>query len=344
LRQVAKIASEHQSKETIVPVRVGFIGAGGIAGAHFDTLSQISDAQMVAFCDVATERAEAAARRFEGKAYSDARKMLELETLDAVYVCLPPHAHKNAEILVAQKGCALFVEKPLANSMRTAEKIAAAVQDAKILTSVGYHFRYFDATERLRRMLNVKGAPEVAMTNGYWLGGFPGVSWWRRLDQSGGQLVEQCTHIVDLARCLVGDIRRVYCRAAQRAMHKQHEDSTVPDVTALTVEYSNGAVGNFQTAALLGSVGQTGLDLMAHNTLYELRGNTLTVRGQGDITHTYGHSNNAYLEEDRAFIKAVKTGKRAGIKSTYADALKTLEVTLAANQSARSGKPVTLSA
>ncbi|HEX8236761.1 MAG TPA: Gfo/Idh/MocA family oxidoreductase [Abditibacteriaceae bacterium] len=326
-----------------MPVRVGFIGAGGIAGAHFDTLSQVSDAHLVAFCDVATERAEAAARRFEGKAYTDVRKMLETETLDAVYVCLPPHAHKNAEILVAQKGCALFVEKPLANNMRTAEKIAVAVQDAKILTSVGYHFRYFDATERLRRMLNVKGTPEVAMTNGYWLGGFPGVSWWRRLDQSGGQLVEQCTHIVDLARYLVGDIRRVYCRAAQRAMHNLYEDSTVPDVTALTVEYSNGAIGNFQTAALLGSVGQTGLDLMAHNTFYELRGNTLTVRGQGSETHTYGHSNNAYLEEDRALIKAVKTGKRAGIRSTYADALKSLEVTLAANQSAKSGKPVTLS-
>ncbi len=326
-----------------MPVRIGFIGAGGIAQAHFNTLSQISDAQLVSFCDVAAERAEGAARRFEGKAYTDPRKMLEAETLDAVYVCLPPHAHKNAEILVAQKGCALFVEKPLANSMKTAEKIATAVQDAKILTSVGYHFRYFDATERLRRMLSVKGAPQVAMTNGYWLGGFPGVSWWRRLDQSGGQLVEQCTHIVDLARYLVGDIRRVYCRAAQRAMHNLYDDSTVPDVTSLTVEYSNGAVGNFQTAALLGSVGQTGLDLMVHNTYYELRGNTLTVRGQGSETHTYGHNNNAYLEEDQAFIKAVKTGKRIGIRSTYADALRTLEVTLAANQSAKSGKPMTLS-
>jgi hypothetical protein len=119
---LGKIACEHLSEETIVPVRIGFIGAGGIAQAHFNTLSQISDAQLVSFCDVAAERAEGAARRFEGKAYTDPRKMLEAETLDAVYVCLPPHAHKNAEILVAQKGCALFVEKPLANSMKWRRK------------------------------------------------------------------------------------------------------------------------------------------------------------------------------------------------------------------------------
>jgi predicted dehydrogenase len=343
LSQAAKIAFNTQSRGDTVPVRIGFIGTGGIAGQHFSTLSQISDAQLVAFCDVAADRAEAAARRFEGKAYTDPGKMLDSESLDAVYVCLPPHAHKNAELLVAQKGCALFVEKPQANTMKTAEKIAAAVEDAGILTSVGYHFRYFDATERVRKTLSARGAAQVGMTNGYWNGGFPGVSWWRRLDQSGGQLVEQCTHIVDLARCLVGDIKRVYCRAGQIAMHKQYPDSTVPDVTALTIEYSNGAVGNFQTAALLGSVGDVGLDLMAHNVYYQLRGNNLTVRGQGGETSSFAHNNNPYLEEDRAFIKAVKTGKRTGIKSTYADGLKTLEVTLAANQSARSGKPVTLS-
>ena len=67
-----------------MPVRLGFVGAGGIAGAHFDTLAQIEDVQLVAFSDVAAERAEAAARRFEGKAYRDVRKMLEAETLDAV--------------------------------------------------------------------------------------------------------------------------------------------------------------------------------------------------------------------------------------------------------------------
>jgi len=324
-----------------LPVRIGFVGAGGIAGAHFNTLSQINDAQLVAFSDVATDRAEAAARRFEGKAYDDPRKMLEAETLDAVYICLPPHAHTNAEILAAQKGCALFVEKPLSNNMKTAEKIAAAIEDAGVTTAVGYHFRYHEATDRTQKLLDAKNAPLVAMAYGRWLGGFPGVAWWRRMDQSGGQLVEQCTHIVDLARYLIGDIKKVYCCAALREMGKVYEGTTVPDVTALTVEFDSGAIGYISTAALLGGVGETGLDLMVRDAIYELRGNTLTIRQSGE-TNTYQHRNNPYLDEDRAFIKAVKTGKRLGIKSNYTDALKTLKVTLAANQSAKTGKPVTL--
>lgn len=323
-----------------MPVRIGFVGAGGIAGTHFDTLSQIEDAQLIAFSDVSAERAQSAARRFEGKAYTDPRKMLDAETLDAVYVCLPPHAHKDAEILAAQKGCAIFVEKPLANSIKTAERIAAAIEDAGVTTSVGYHFRYMDAAEQTRKLLSDKKAAPVAMIYGRWLGGFPGVPWWRRLDQSGGQLVEQGTHIIDLARYLVGDIKKVYCCAALREMHKTFEGATAPDVTALTLEFENGAIGHAAMSSLLGTVSETGLTLMARDTMYELLGNTLKVRQNGGEEHTYQHGNQPYLDEDRAFINAVKTGKRLNIKSTYADALKTLRVTLAANQSAKTGKPV----
>lgn len=323
-------------------IRIGFIGTGGIAGAHFNTLSRIEDARLVAFCDLDKGRVEAAARRFEGQAYSDVRRMLQTETLDAVYICLPPHAHKDAEILAAQAGCALFVEKPQANSMKTAERIASAIEEAGVISSVGYHFRYHDATERARKMLAAKNAAPISLANGFWQGGFPGVSWWRRMDQSGGQLVEQCTHIVDLARYLAGDITRVFCVSAQREMHKQFPDSTVPDVTALTVEFASGAVGTMTTTAILGGVGNIGLDLMAHNTSYQLRGNSLEVQMQGGESQSFQGSNNATLDEDRAFVQAVKTGKRLGIKSTYNDGLKTLAVTLAANQSAKTGKPVRL--
>ncbi len=322
-------------------VRIGFIGTGGIAKAHFDTLEQIEGAQPVAFCDVSVEAAESAAHRFQGRAYSDTRKMLEAESLDAVYVCVPPHAH-GAEILVAQKGCALFIEKPVSNSMKAAEKIAAAIESAGVISSVGYHFRYHASTQRLAKIFAAKGAAQPEMSYGYWLGGFPGALWWRNMDQSGGQLNEQATHIIDAARYLMGDIKKVYCAASQRVMHKQYPDSTIPDVTALTVEYASGAIGTFATSAILGGVNVIGLDLLAHNARYELRANSLQVQNQNGETSIYAGGPDAYFEEDRAFIKAVKTGKRLGIRSTYADALKTQAVTMAANQSARTGKAVTL--
>lgn len=325
-------------------VRIGFVGTGGIAGAHFNTLSHIKDVQLVAFCDVDNARAENAARRFDGKSYNDARTMLNSEKLDAVYICLPPHAHKDAEILAAKAGCALFVEKPLSNNLKTATRIAQQVEDAGVITAVGYHYRYFAATEAMRQTLTAKKAPELAMASGYWLGGFPGVSWWRKIEESGGQMVEQTTHIVDLARYLGGEIVNVSCFAAQRVMHREYSDSTVPDATAMIAEFASGAVASFTTTAVLGGLGIVGLDLMTQNAHYELRSNTLTSKTQNGETRIQNFGNNPMLDEDTAFVQAVKSGKRAGIKSNYADALKTLAVTLAANQSAKTGKTVKVNA
>ena len=324
-----------------MPVRIGFVGTGGIAGAHFNQLEKIKDAQLVAFSDMNAERAEAAAQRFDGKAYTDAKKMLEAESLDAVYVCLPPHAHKDAEIIAAQKGCALFVEKPLANNMRTAEKIAAAIEDAGVLTSVGYHWRFHEATERAQKLLGTKSTPQPAMCYGRWLGGLPGVPWWRRYDQSGGQLVEQTTHVVDLARYLMGEITSVSCVAALREMHKVYEGTTAPDVMALTVTFASGAIGHFSTTSMLKGFSEVGLDIYARETIFKLEANVLKTQNtnSGEV-HTYPGKNIAMFDEDKAFIQAVKTGKRTGIRSTYNDALKTLKVTLAANQSAKTGKTV----
>lgn len=307
-----------------------------MAQRHFDCLEQIPDAQPVAFCGLHKSRAKVAARRFGGKAYTNIRRMLEAETLDAVYICLPPHAHKDAEILAAQRGCALFIEKPLANSLRTAERNAAAIETAGVITSVGYHFRYHEATAQAQNLL--KGnAP--SMIYGRWLGGFPSTDWWRKIEHSGGQLHEQATHIIDLARYLVGDVKKVYCCTARREMHKSFPDSTVPDVTALTLEFENGAIGHFATACLLGNLGEVGLSFYLKDAICDLHGNTWVQRRSGE-THTHTHRNNPYLDENIAFVQAVKTGQRAGIKSTCADALKTLRVTLAANQSAKSGKAV----
>jgi predicted dehydrogenase len=325
-----------------VPVRIGFVGTGGIAGSHFNNLEKIKDARVVAFADVSAERADAAARRFGGTAYTDAAKMLEAETLDAVYVCLPPHAHSNAEILAAQKGCALFVEKPLANTVKTAEKIAAAIEDAGVLSSVGYNWRYNDTTARVQNLLAGKKTPQPAMCYGRWLGGFPGVAWWRRLEQSGGQLVEQATHIVDLARYLMGDIQSVSCVAALREMDKVYEGTTAPDVTALVVTFESGAIGHFSTSSILGGVGEIGLDLYLKGAAYKIMSGELIVIQDGGERHTYAQRNNPYYDEDVAFVQAVKTGRRTGIRSTYADSLKTLKVTLAANQSAKTGKTVKL--
>ena len=77
---------------------------------------------------------------------------------------------------------------------------------------------------------------------GYWMGGFPGVLWWRRMEQSGGQMVEQTTHIFDLARYLCGEVQEVYAVYANRGQ-KQIPEYNIYDVGTATLRFASGVVG-----------------------------------------------------------------------------------------------------
>ena len=60
-------------------VRVGFVGAGGIANQHFSCLEKVPEAKIVAVCDVDAERAQRSAERFGAQAHLNASDMLEAE-------------------------------------------------------------------------------------------------------------------------------------------------------------------------------------------------------------------------------------------------------------------------
>jgi len=315
-------------------VRVGFVGCGGMARAHMGTLAQMNDVTMAAFCDVQRDRAEAAASEHKGAAYADHREMLERERLDALYVVVPPGFHTDAEIMAAKKGVHLFVEKPIALTVEKAREIEAAIKQAGVISCVGYHWRYQDGAAAAKARLADR---PVAMVLGYWMGGLPGVPWWRVMAQSGGQMVEQTTHIFDLARYLVGDIRRVCTAYALRAM-TDVPNLDVPDVGAAVFEFANGAIGTISNTCCLDFGYTVGLHIVSRNLVMEVGGGARIV--ERDKVEQVESKTNANAAENRAFIDAVKSGKRNAIKSDYSDALKTLAATLAANESAATGKPV----
>jgi predicted dehydrogenase len=322
-----------------MPVRVGFIGVGGIAGAHLRGLSQMKeDVELVAFCDVDSARVQAAVGTYGGAAFTDWRAMLDAVALDAAYICVPPHAHVGQEQELAARQIPFFVEKPLSNSLEQAVEIGEAVSRNNVITSVGYHWRYMTYTRLARERLDGK---TIGMALGYWMGGMPGVAWWRRIDQSGGQMVEQTTHVVDLARYLCGEIVEVYAAMETRAL-VDVENFTATDVGTMTVKFSGGAVGAISNTCLLKGFGYTtGLHVVTPEIVVEVDGGQFRSIEKGRDEIVKG-GNNPYMEEDEAFIRAVQSGDDTAILSPYRDAIRTLHVTLAANESARKGAPVRL--
>src|SRR5690606_4037093 len=122
--------------------RVGIIGVGGIAQRHLGVLEQFIDVELAGFADPDFDRAVAAASRFGAKAYPDHTTLLRDASLDAIYICIPPFAHGEAERAVIARGLPFFVEKPLSLDIDLADALAVEIATAGLITAVGYHWRY----------------------------------------------------------------------------------------------------------------------------------------------------------------------------------------------------------
>lgn len=316
-------------------IRVGCVGCGGIMQQHYGWLSKMSDVKLVGHCDIEKRRAEAGAEQYGGQAFTEFEAMYEKVKPHAVFIGVPPYAHCGMEEAAAERGIHLFIEKPIALDRDTAKRISAAVRDSKIVCSVGYCFRYYDTVTRAREIL--KGKP-VSLVQGAWNGGMPGVWWWRCMDKSGGQIVEQTTHMFDLMRYLCGDVAEVFAAASTGCMTKvEHFD--VHDSSVVAMRLKNGASATITSSCVCNHGGGISLDIVTPEVTVSLAGGNLTVKEKGIVTQ-YQPQVNMYEEEDNAFIEAVRTEKRSGIRSPYSDAIKSFAVTCAANESIASGMPV----
>ncbi|MCD6334528.1 MAG: Gfo/Idh/MocA family oxidoreductase [Candidatus Latescibacteria bacterium] len=316
-------------------VKVGFIGAGGNASGHMEQVNGIEGAKIVAVCDVMKERADERASEYEAKAYADYRAMLDQVEMDALYVSVPPFAHTEAELIAAEKGVHLFVEKPVALTLEKALEINRAIEQAGVLSCVGYQLRYGDTVDRAKQFL--QGRTIAMVTCNRW-GGLPPTPWWKVMAKSGGQLVEQTTHNVDMMRCLAGEIVEVYANYALRTL-TDVEGLDVPDVGAISFRFESGAIGSLTTSCALTQGGGTGdLNILVKDAVLKWAVESISA-DPGEYLELSAEVGPA-PSIDAVFIEAVKTGDGSKIRSPYSDALRSLDVTLAANRSAREGKPV----
>jgi len=156
--------------------RVGIIGTGRIAGSiddevaklpltfllpysHAGAYAQVSSTRIVAAADPSADRLHAFAERWHVPAtYPDYRTMLAQEQLDIVSVCTPTSTHVSIGMdLVASGVRAVFMEKPLAESLADADRFVDAVRSSGTVVAVN-HFRTYDPYYRKVRQLIAEGA------------------------------------------------------------------------------------------------------------------------------------------------------------------------------------------
>jgi myo-inositol 2-dehydrogenase/D-chiro-inositol 1-dehydrogenase len=311
--------------------RVGIIGAGWIAGVHLRALSGFDDVRVVGIASRNPDSAGKLAESGGARVYADYRSMLDESELDAVFVCLPPYAACDPALAVVDRGIALFAEKPLGVDEEWPARIAKAIHEKGMVSCVGYQWRYLEVVDRARELL---GGRPPQLVVGSWLGETPGAAWWIRKDQSGGQIVEQATHVFDLARYLVGEMEPT-AAAGRRVPRPPYPDSDILDVTETSVRFASGAIGSFSTTSLLAGPHRVELDMISDGMALTLQvlDHRLVVRLGTETTTLAPPSefDTPYRLQNRAFIDAVQ-GKPSKIRSSYDDALLTHHLTISASR------------
>ena len=315
---------------------IGFIGLGGIARTHLETVSQIPDADILAVYDIDEWAVEQAAEHWQATPVSDLDALVSHPGLDAVFVCVPPDQHGAAERAVAEAGLALFVEKPVAIETAQALELAAILESNNIITQVGHHWRYAPGIEYGRELLRDR---TIGYLDGRWWGAIPGDGdhWWRDESRSGGQIIEQAIHIFDAIRYLSGEIESVCAYGGNRLI----EDLDFPDLSTASMHHRDGTVSHVSaTSAAVES--RIGIEVVAENATLSLSESSVVGTIDGDPIDERS-AIDPYEREVLAFLDAVRTGSREPIRSPYDDSVQSLAVTEAVTESVRRGEAVSVS-
>ncbi len=324
-------------------LKIGMIGCGGIAGAHATRLSTLKEVKLTAFSDIDEKRAKDFANKYGGNVYADWQKMLEKEKLDIVYICLPPFAHTGEVMAAAERGIHIFIEKPIALNMDLAKKMVGAVEKHGVKSQVGYQCRFGLATEKAQELIKEGEAGDVGLALGWYWCHYLGKEWWRDKKRSGGQIVEQATHLYDALRYLCGDVDKVY-GVMDKRFWVDVPDLIIEDVSSLTVRFKSGALGAI-VSTTWGVPSQWWLRWLIATKNYTLESsdvNTLTLYTTEAPAKrkTISEERDMQLLEAQDLIQAVLKDKET--RTPIVEGAKSLEFTLAAMKSMETGRPVKL--
>lgn len=328
-------------------LRLGFVGVGGISRRHLTAAKVREDVEIVGTCDVNAERAQKMAQEFGGNPYTSHVELYDEEKPDAIVICTPPFAHGDIEEEACKRGIHMFIEKPVAVNMELARRVHRAVEDSGVICQVGYMFRLSEAIKQVKELLSGRA---IAMVQAhYYMPGLPAPPWWPKMELGGGQLIEQATHMIDLARFLAGDARTVWGQVARvrdwtpppgykpNGLLKYAENFEIPDTTALIVQYESGALGTLSCSMVPQGKWDNGFRVVADGLLVTIEGPHASWVGdaEGSAKASDSWATNVLHE----FLDAVLG--RGEISVPYIEGVKSLAISVAGYESAnRGGAPV----
>jgi len=306
-------------------VRIAVIGAGNMAAhVHYPSLASFPDVDVVAACDIDASRLAAVADRYgiAGR-YADYRAMIEETAPDGVYAIGQPHILYDIWMWCLQRGCNLYIEKPMGLTWHQAQMLAHAAERRGLVTQVSHQRRTSPLLVQMRRECLRHGPITHAVCEFFKCAPEP-------MTGARDHMLDDCTHSIDTVRWMCGgEVVGVESRCRRIG---------VPDINWInaTLHFDNGAVGLLVNSWCSGrrvfrvqmhAPGiYTDAEVEGRARLYadgDYRGVEYDAREVAGSDHDFVFG--GFQAKNREFIDSLKTGVEV-TSSPFRDCVKTMEV------------------
>ena len=341
----------------------GIIGCGAIAPMHALSIAEVEGARLVAVSDVREEAGREFGDRYGVPSYTDYRRMLERDDLDAVSICVPTGMRTEIVETCAAAGKHILAEKPLEVSTQRIDRMIAASREAGVKLGCIFQLRFSDAAMEVQRAIADERFGRLVLGDAY-------IKWYRSQEyydqgewrgtwefDGGGCLMNQGVHRIDLLLSFLGPVSTVHAHTGLVA----HERVEVEDVATALLTFENGATGVIEgsTAIWPGHParveihGTRGSAIMEDDALsfWQFRdehpqdesirnrfGTGARSSGAGDPTAHIHHEGHRRQVLD--FVEAIRDDRAPAVDGS--DGRLAVELIEAIYRSARSGQTVTL--
>jgi myo-inositol 2-dehydrogenase / D-chiro-inositol 1-dehydrogenase len=318
-------------------IKIGFLGAGYIAGVHASILARDPRVEVTAVHDVLKSRAKTLARTIGATVAHSVAEVLA--TCDALYITTPNTKHTQLAILAIEERKHVFCEKPMATTVSDAECIVSIAEKSGKVFQVGHNRRFAPVYAELKRMLSETHrahSAHVKMNRGELLN----PEWTGNPKITGGFLFETTIHMFDMMRFLFGEVKTL------QAIGSSHEYAETDDFSVLL---------NFETGmhATLASSADAGwlfpferVEVFCHHA-------TIVTREMESLTYSDGMNGRhversmhqfskeekwGYAQEDRAFVDSIVGGLPPAVSAE--DGLKSVELVAGVYESVKTGQQI----
>lgn len=336
-------------------LRVALVGCGNIGmNGHLPAYANIPEAELVAVCDLVEERADIAGRQSAADSYTDYLRILERKDIDVVDLCVPTNLHSQIAVDAMQAKKHVLCEKPMAHSMEAADTMRDVSKQNNIKLMIGQVRRFDHRYASIKEQIDAGkvGRPAFIRRAERQFLPFPPDAWQWDPTRGGGVILDIGVHVLDLFRWYFErEATEIY------AMAKSVQESAISadsfDHAFITCKFEGGGIGFAETSwaypvgfggafyAQLDVVGSDGkiqyVDKDTNPMVEFSQENGCELPRYFRFMST---TEFAFEEEIRHFIRCVIEDEEPTGGRQYARAA--LEMALAAQRSAETGRPVQL--